>query len=155
MTVSIKEYTDALRAADARLLDVLREANAKLNDEREAHRIALAASEQRAIEQSRDWVAERLSTHNNLLNKWTDATERDRSNFASVEGLEALKAAFQIYREVTAKSLALAESKNIESVALAAGKTKGFADVRSVIGFVVGLIVAGIGVYAALKGERP
>lgn len=106
----------------------------------EKHFAVLREADQRAIELVREWTQERLDSHNNLLSKWQEATERDRRNYASREMLESLKQAFEIYKEITAKALALAE-----------GKTKGFDTVRASVAFVGGLLVAGLSVWAVLK----
>ncbi len=100
-------------------------------------------SDQRAIDQAAEWTKERLQSHNDLLNKWRDSTERDRANFVTMEAFNSLKEAFDLYKEITAKALTLAE-----------GKTKGIDAVRAGMSFVVGLLVAGFGMWAAIKGVR-
>lgn len=67
--------------------------------------------------------------------------DNDRSLFASKDTVNALKEAFDIYKEITAKALALAE-----------GKSKGYDTVRTAVSFAIGLGVAGVGMWAALKG---
>jgi hypothetical protein len=113
-TVTLKEHLEALRTADAR-----------------------------AVELVREWVRERLESHNGLLKAWQQASEQDRENFARKDALEALQREFATYKEITAKALTLAE-----------GKSKGFDTVRAAVTFVAGLLVAGLTVYAATKGLR-
>jgi len=113
-SVSLKEHFEALRAADLR------------------------NAEDRA-----EWTKEKFALHNNLLDKWREASERDRGNFVTSEAFDALKAAFDVYKDITAKALALAE-----------GKSKGLETVRVGITFVLGMLVAAVGLYAATKGLR-
>jgi len=113
-TVSLKEHFEALRAADQKAVDLVSE-----------------------------WTKERLETHNNLLNKWRDATDRDRETFVSRDSFNALKASFDVYKEITAKALALAE-----------GKSKGFDVVRTAVSFAAGLIIAGVAVWGWAQGFR-
>lgn len=120
-TVSLREYFDALRTADLRSLDLLRE----------------------TAREREDWTRQKFEMHNNLLEKWSAATERDRGNFVTMDAFTALKDAFDIYKDITAKALALAE-----------GKSKGFDVVRVGVTFAAGLVIAGVTVYAATRGLR-
>jgi hypothetical protein len=103
------------------------------------HFEALRAADQRALELVREWVKERLESHNGLIHKM----EADRELFASRDTVTALKEAFEVYKEITAKSLALAE-----------GKSKGLETIRVAVTFVVGTLVGLVGLYAASKGLR-
>jgi hypothetical protein len=105
------------------------------------HFEALRRSDQEAIDLVREWVKERLDSHNDLLKKWEAATEKDRQSFARQETLEALKREFFTYKEITAKALTLAEGQN-----------KGFDMVKGSVTFVAGLMIAGLAMWAALKG---
>ncbi len=113
-TVSLKEHLEVLRKADDRAVDLVRE-----------------------------WVKERLETHNGILDEWRQSSERDRDTFARKDALDALEKEFGTYKEITAKALTLAE-----------GKSKGFDAVRVAITFAAGLLVAGLTVYAATRGMR-
>ena len=86
---------------------------------------------------------ERLESHNNLLTKWQEATAADRARFASAEALSALTKSFDVYKEITARALALAE-----------GKSRGFDAVRVGVSFIAGLMIAGVGVWATLRGLK-
>ncbi len=121
--LALKRHLEALRAADLEGLKLAREAD------------------QRAIDQAAEWTKERLQSHNDLLNKWRDSSEKDRLNFVTVEAFEALKQAFDLYKEITAKALTLAE-----------GKSKGMDAVRAAVSFIVGMLLAGLGMWAAFKG---
>jgi len=101
------------------------------------HFATLREADLRAVELVREWTKERLETHNNLLTKWQAATEKDRENFASKDALEATRAAFDTYKEITAKALALAE-----------GKSKGRGDVW---GYIVAAAALGAAVSAILS----
>ncbi len=120
---ALKKHLEALRAADLETLKLARE------------------SDQRAINQASEWTKERLQSHNDLLNKWRDSAEKDRANFVTQEAFEALKQAFDLYKEITAKALTLAE-----------GKSKGMDAVRAAVSFIVGMLLAGLGMWAAFKG---
>jgi hypothetical protein len=99
----------------------------------------LREADQRALLIERENTKDRLESHNGLIRKM----DADRDLFASKDTVNALKEAFDIYKEITAKALALAE-----------GKSKGVDAVRAAVTFVLGCIVAGLGVYAATKGLR-
>jgi len=103
---------------------------------------ALREADQVAIKLDRRWTRERLKTHNDLLNKWRDATDKDREAFARKETLDSLTREFATYRDITAKALTLAE-----------GKSKGVDLVRGAVTFVAGVVVAFITAYVALKGH--
>lgn len=118
-TISLKEHLAALREADARLRQ----------------------AEQEALALVREWTKERLSSHNDLLNKWREATERDRANFVSIEAFAALKTSFDVYKEITARALTLAE-----------GKTKGVDGVKTGVSFVAGVALALIAAWVTFKG---
>lgn len=120
---TLKQYVDALRAAEIRAIDIARSADL------------------RAVELVREWTRERLDAHNNLLTKWQEATAIDRSTFATNEALVALTTSFDVYKDITARALALAE-----------GKSKGFDAIRTGLSFVAGLFVAGVSAWALLKG---
>jgi hypothetical protein len=107
------------------------------------HFEALHLADQRAVELVREWVKERLESHNGILAEWRHTSEMDRSNFARKDALDALQKEFVIYKEITAKALTLAE-----------GKSKGFDAVRTGMSFAAGLIIASVTVYAATKGLR-
>lgn len=107
------------------------------------HLEALRAADLRAVELVREWTKERLESHNNLLLKWQEATAADRSRFASAEALSALNKSFDVYKEITDRALTLAE-----------GKSRGFDAVRVAASFAAGLVVAGIGVWAAVRGLK-
>ena len=115
MHVSVKEHFEALRAADDRALNLVR-----------------------------DWTKERLESHNKLLEKWQDATSKDRERFATKESLDALKEAFDLYKEITAKALALAE-----------GKSRGIDAVRVVLISATSVVGALLAVWAALSAGLP
>ena len=106
------------------------------------HLEALRKADQVAIKLDRRWTRERLQTHNDLLNKWREATDKDREAFARKETLDSLTREFSIYKEITAKALTLAE-----------GKSKGVDLVRGAVTFVVGVAVAFIAAYVAFKGH--
>lgn len=114
-SVSLKDHYDALRAADER--------------QREA--------DQRAIDLVREWTKERLLSHNGLIDKM----DRDRALYASRDTVDALKDAFDAYKDITAKALTLAE-----------GKSKGFDSVRVGMAFVAALAVASVTVWLAVRG---
>lgn len=111
---TLKEYVDGMRAADLRAVDLVRE-----------------------------YTKERLESHNNLLTKWQDATAIDRSKFASIETVAALRQALDVYKETTARALTLAE-----------GKGAGIDAVRTGVAFVGGVIVAGVAMWGFFKGIR-
>jgi len=76
------------------------------------HLEALGKAEQRAVDLVREWVKERLETHNGILNEWRMSSDRDRATFARKDALEALQKEFGVYKEITAKALTLAEGKS-------------------------------------------
>ncbi len=117
--VSLRDHFDALRRSDKQL----------------------RKADQRAIKIDRRWTRERLKTHNNLLTKWQDSTEKDRATFATKEALEALKGEFSTYRLTVARALDLAE-----------GKAHGVQMVRTAVSFVAGLAVALITAYGFVHG---
>lgn len=134
-SVSLKDHFDALRAAD---------------------RLMITRENWWRFQESR-WIKEKFALHNDLLNKWQAASERDRGNFVTIEAFNALESAFAIYKDsvtaanaITAQALALAEGND-------QGKSRGFADVRTAVSFVAGVVVAiaaGVGVWVALRGYR-
>lgn len=106
------------------------------------HLEILRAADMRAIEISAEWTRERLESHNGLIQKM----ERDRSNFASVEGLNSLRNAFEVYKEavnaanaITAKALTLAEGKTSGSDA-----TRNF--LFALTGLLIGVLMAALAV---------
>jgi hypothetical protein len=105
------------------------------------HFAALRAADQAALALDREWVQERLASHNDLLNKWRDATERDRGNFVSIDQFDALRKEFDTYREITAKALTLAE-----------GKSRGVDSVRTAVSFVAGVAIALLAAWVAFRG---
>jgi len=107
------------------------------------HFAALREADQRAVDLVREWTRERLETHNNLLRKWQEATEKDRESFARKETLDSLHREFATYKEITAKALTLAE-----------GKSKGIDLVKGAASFVAGLLIALVAVWAATEGLR-
>lgn len=107
------------------------------------HFEALREADLRAVELVREWTKERLESHNNLLTKWQESTAADRSRFASAESLNALTKSFDVYKEITARALALAE-----------GKSSGFDAVRIGASFVAGVILAAVAVWGALHGLK-
>lgn len=128
-TISLREHLAALREADERAINLLRDANAELR-----------RADQDAIRQAAEWTKERLASHNELLKKWEAATERDRQTFVSIQAFDALKEAFDLNREVTSKALALAE-----------GKTKGVDTVRIAVSFVIGIGIALVTAWGLFK----
>ena len=108
------------------------------------HFEALRAADERALTLVREWTKERLESHNKLLEKWQEATSKDRERFATRESLDALKEAFDLYKEITAKALALAE-----------GKSRGIDAVRVVLISAVSVIGALLAVWAAVRAGVP
>jgi hypothetical protein len=106
------------------------------------HFETLRKADQVAIKLDRRWTRERLQTHNDLLNKWREATDKDREAFARKETLDSLTREFATYKDITAKALTLAE-----------GKSKGFDVVRAGVTFILGVAVAFITAYAVFRGH--
>ena len=107
------------------------------------HFEALREEDRRAVDLVREWVQERLESHNGLLKQWRDATEKDRESYARKDDLKSLEREFAIYKEITAKALTLAE-----------GKRSGVDAVRVSITFVAGIIVAAIAFWGVTQGLR-
>lgn len=122
--VTLKEHLDALTT------------------QRDKYELLLRAADLKAVDQAAEWTKERLQSHNDLLNKWRDATEKDRGNFVTMAAFDALKDAFGVYKEATLSALKIAE-----------GKSRGFDAVRTGISFVLGVVVSGVGLWIALHTQ--
>jgi|SRR3990172_4673139 len=143
-TVSLKTHFDALlRQRDMftqRLIQKQDLDDARMEKLRDLYEDRLRISEQRAIDQAATWTQERLNTHNDLLNKWRDATEKDRGVFVSQDSFSALEKSFELHRDWVSKQFSMQE-----------GKSKGFDAIKGAITFIAGLIVAGLTAYALYK----